>query len=88
MTTDFKADPRTAYDNPRHWEYRAEEMRTIADQMKKPECKRIMLENAAAYERLGVWASRRRAENIRAMALAGLANALNIDWDAILRAAI
>jgi hypothetical protein len=57
-----KKDPNrmtTILDNPAHWIERAEEARTIADEIRDPESKKIMLEIAEGYERLAVHARRR-----------------------------
>ena len=47
--------------DPKHWRERAEEARSIADQVSDPEAKRTMLRIADDYERLAEHA-RRRAE--------------------------
>jgi hypothetical protein len=39
-------------DDPEHWRSRAEEARTIAEQLSDPESKRTMLRIADDYERL------------------------------------
>lgn len=84
--TDFANDPRirsSIYD-PQHWEFRAEEMRTLADGAITQLCREAMLNNAKSYDRLAQWAARRRMElSSSAMAVAGLA-ALDIDWRALL----
>ena len=46
-------------DNPAHWIMRAEEARTIADEITDPESKKIMMNIAESYERLAVHAQRR-----------------------------
>jgi hypothetical protein len=38
--------------NPRYWRAHAEETRTIAEQMKDPECKRLLMSVAAIYAEL------------------------------------
>ena len=38
--------------DPKHWRYRAEEARAMAESMTDPEAKRLMLNVAADYERL------------------------------------
>jgi len=48
-------------DNPEQWRKRAEEARTVADGMRSPETKRIMLGIAASYEVLAKRAEQRRA---------------------------
>ena len=49
------------FDNPEQWRKRAEEARTVADGMRNPETKRIMLGIAASYEVLAKRAEQRRA---------------------------
>jgi hypothetical protein len=39
-------------DDPQHWRSRAEEARTVAEQLADPDAKRTMLRIAADYERL------------------------------------
>jgi len=39
-------------DNPEHWQERAEEARSIAEQMSDPDTKQMMLRIAEDYERL------------------------------------
>jgi len=39
-------------DDPEHWRERAEEARTLADQLSDPESKRTMLRIAKDYERM------------------------------------
>ena len=46
-------------DNPEHWQDRAEEARSIAEQMSDPDSKRMMLRIAEDYERLAAHARRR-----------------------------
>jgi len=45
--------------DPEHWRGRAEEARSIADQLTEPESKRTMLRIAGDYERLAEHAERR-----------------------------
>jgi len=47
-------------DNPEHWQERAEEARSIAEQLSDPESRRMMLRIAEDYERLATHASRRK----------------------------
>jgi hypothetical protein len=44
--------PETLLDDPEHWRGRAEEARSIAEQLTDPESKRTMLRIAGDYERL------------------------------------
>jgi hypothetical protein len=44
--------PANPLDNPEYWRFRAEEVRTIADDMKATEPKAIMLRIAEDYERI------------------------------------
>ena len=44
--------PASKLDNPEFWRFRAEEVRTIADEMKAGEPRAIMLRIAASYERI------------------------------------
>jgi hypothetical protein len=46
-------------DDPEHWRSRAEEARTIAEQLSDPESKRTMLRIADDYERLAEHAKQR-----------------------------
>jgi hypothetical protein len=54
----------TVLDNPQHWRQRAEEARSIAEQLPDPESRGAMLRIAEDYERLADHAERRakRAE--------------------------
>ena len=45
-----------SWHNARIWRLRAEEMRTLADEMMNDEPKAIMLKIAMEYERLAEWA--------------------------------
>jgi hypothetical protein len=47
-------------ENPERWRQRAEEVRTIADGMQDPACKRMMLDVAISYEKLAQRAEARR----------------------------
>jgi len=44
--------PTNKLDNPEFWRYRAEEVRTIADEMRHDEPKAVMLKIAEDYERI------------------------------------
>ena len=44
--------PATKLDNPEYWRFRAEEVRSIADEMRDGEPKAIMLRIADDYERI------------------------------------
>ena len=46
-------------DDPKHWLERAEEARSIADQLSDPDSRRMMLRIAEDYERLANHARRR-----------------------------
>jgi hypothetical protein len=50
---------RSILDEPEHWLERAEEARSIADQLSDPESRRMMLRIAEDYERLANHARRR-----------------------------
>lgn len=49
----------TLKDDAGHWRQRAQESRSIADQLDDPVAKKTMLEIAEAYEQLAVLAERR-----------------------------
>ena len=51
--------PDSILDNPAHWQDRAEEARSIAEQMSDPDSRRMMLRIAEDYERLAAHARRR-----------------------------
>ena len=53
--------PDSVLDNPKHWRERAEEARSIAEQLSDPDAKRMMLRIADDYERLAQHAERRAA---------------------------
>jgi hypothetical protein len=57
-TTGVRAMSSSSWHNARNWRLRAEEIRTLADEMKDDESKSIMLRIAADYERLGVFAEK------------------------------
>jgi hypothetical protein len=48
-------------DDPKHWLERADEARSIADQISDPDSKRMMLRIAEDYERLANHARRRKS---------------------------
>jgi hypothetical protein len=47
-------------DDPEYWRKRAEEARTLADQMIEAHTKAIMLEIAVSYDKIAKWADERR----------------------------
>lgn len=49
--------------DPKHWRYRAEEARAMAESMTDPEAKQLMLNVAADYERLAKRAEDRSGGN-------------------------
>jgi len=51
--------PHAILDDPKHWLERAEEARSLADQLSDPESRRMMLRIAEDYERLANHARRR-----------------------------
>jgi DNA-binding ferritin-like protein len=51
--------PDSLLDNPGHWQERAEEARSIAEQMSDPDSKQMMLRIAEDYEQLAAHARRR-----------------------------
>jgi hypothetical protein len=50
-------------DNPEYWRFRAEEVRTIADDMKGGEPKAIMLRIAEDYERIAKLVEQQARDN-------------------------
>jgi hypothetical protein len=60
--------PEYLLDPPEHWRKRAEQARTIAEQLSDPESKRTMLRIAQDYERLAEQAklrARRQSQSSR-----------------------
>ena len=49
-------------DDPKHWRDRAEEVRSLAEQMSDPETRRIMRGIADDYEKLAKRAEQRRGK--------------------------
>ena len=56
--------PTQKVDYPQFWRFRAEEVRSIADDMKVVEAKAIMARIAADYERIAVLVEQRFRERI------------------------
>jgi hypothetical protein len=56
--------PTSILDDPDHWRKRAEETRTLAEQMNDPESRRTMFRTAEDYERLVEHAERRIARKL------------------------
>jgi len=54
--------PSSHINDPKHWRTRAEEARTVAEQMTDPISKQMMLSVAADYERLAIRAEERMAK--------------------------
>ena len=50
-------------DDPDYWRKRAEEARTLAEQMMDTHTKSLMLGIAASYEKIAKWADERRDES-------------------------
>ena len=55
--------PENKLDNPEYWRLRAEEVRTIADDMKHGEPKAIMLRIAEDYERIAKLVEQQARDN-------------------------
>jgi len=51
----------TLWHSARTWRMRAEEIRALAGEMREPEPKAIMLRIAEDYEKLAVWAEKRKS---------------------------
>jgi hypothetical protein len=51
--------PSHLFDDPKHWRKRAEQARTLAEQMSEPASKKMMLDIAKDYERLAERAEQR-----------------------------
>ena len=49
-------------DDPEYWQKRAEEARTLAEQMMDTHTKSLMLGIAASYEKIAKWSAERRDE--------------------------
>jgi DNA-binding ferritin-like protein len=49
-------------DDPEYWRKRAEEARTLAEQMAEAHTKSLMLGIAASYEKIAKWAEQHRDE--------------------------
>jgi hypothetical protein len=54
---------RKLINDPKHWRDRAEEARTLAEQMDDPEAKQMMLGIVESYERLAQRAERRLSDD-------------------------
>jgi len=57
--------PSLLLDDPEHWRSRAEEARSVAEQLSDPESKQTMLRIAADYERLAEHAKQRAQKQSR-----------------------
>ena len=57
--------PTQEVDDPEFWQFRAEEARSIADDMKVVEAKAIMTRIAADYERIADFLEQRLRERLR-----------------------
>jgi len=51
-------------DDPQHWLDRAEEMRRLAEDMREPETRRMMLSIAEGYDKLAKRAKERASQNL------------------------
>jgi len=49
-------------DDPKHWRDRAEEVRSLADQMSDPQTRRMLVSVADDYEKLAKRAEQRRVK--------------------------
>jgi DNA-binding ferritin-like protein len=49
--------PESVVDSPEYWRNRAEEARTLAEQMRDPQTKALMLGVAESYEKIAKWAA-------------------------------
>ena len=58
------ATPQDKLDDPEYWRFRAEEVRTIAEDMREGEPKTIMLRIAEDYERIAVHAEKRALHRV------------------------
>lgn len=54
--------PESLVDNPEYWRKRAEEARTLAEQMRDPQTKALMLGVAESYEKIAKWAAESTGE--------------------------
>jgi hypothetical protein len=54
--------PASLVDDAEHWRKRAEEARSLAEQMKDTHTKSLMLGIAESYEKIAKWAAERAGE--------------------------